>query len=298
MGLLKPADWKAKWIQVGFQEDTVNRPSPLFRKSFSSSKKITAATLFITSQGLYEAFLNGKRVGNACLTPGWTSYNKRLAYQAYDVADLILPGANSIGVMLGSGWYRGDIGFTKQRNFYGKAIAVIAQLEIIYSDGTSETVITDKSWKCSLGSIVSSEIYHGETIDARKENLNWNTNACNESEWTAVVEKEQSVNLIATYNEPIRKQESFKAVKLITTPKGEKVIDFGQNLTGWAKIKVKGKPGDRISIYHAEVLDKVGNFYIENLRPAKQRNVFILKGNGEETFEPHFTFQGFRYIKV
>ena len=298
MGLLKSGDWKAKWIQVGYQEDTVNRPSPLFRKSFSTSKKITAATLFITAQGLYEAFLNGKRVGDACLTPGWTSYNKRLAYQAYDVTALVSAGSNTVGVELGSGWYRGDIGFTKQKNFYGKSLSLIAQIEIVYSDGTKETIITDKAWKCSTGSILSSEIYHGETIDSRKEKLNWNTNVYNDADWSPVIEKQQTVNLIAAYNEPIRKHETFKAIKIVTTPKGEKVIDFGQNLTGWAKVKVKGKPGDKITIYHAEVLDKAGNFYTENLRPAKQRNIFILKGEGEETFEPHFTFQGFRYIKV
>ncbi|HRI79270.1 MAG TPA: glycoside hydrolase family 78 protein [Cyclobacteriaceae bacterium] len=298
MGLLKPSDWKAKWIQAGFQEDTVDRPSPYFRKSFSTPKKIASATLFITAQGLYEAFINGKRVGDACLTPGWTSYNKRLAYQAYDVTPLITSNTNVIGVVLGSGWYRGDIGFAKQRNFYGKSISLIAQIEIQYDDGTKEMVISDKSWKCSTGSILSSEIYHGETIDARKEKLSWNTNSFNDSDWSAVVEKEQSVNLVASYNEPIRKHEAFNAVKLIPTPKGEKVIDFGQNLTGWAKVKVKGKAGDKITIYHAEVLDKAGNFYTENLRPARQRNIFILRGEGEETFEPHFTFQGFRYIKV
>lgn len=299
MGLLQPADWKAKWIKAGHTEDTTTRPSPYFRKSFSSSKKVVSATAYITAQGLYEAFINGKRVGDAYLTPGWTSYNQRLQYQVYDVTALLAAGDNAVGVALGSGWYRGFIGFSGQHNFYGNEIALLFQLEIKYTDGTSEVIVSDESWKSSTGSIVSSEIYHGETIDARKDKKNWNTAGFDDTGWSAVkIKANNSVNLVGTNNEPIRKKETFKAVKLIRTPKGEQVIDFGQNLVGWVQVKAKGKPSDEIRLYHAEVLDKAGNFYTENLRPAKQQNVYILKGDGEELFEPHFTFQGFRYIKV
>lgn len=299
MGLLNASDWKAKWIQQGFAEDTVNRPSPYFRKTFSVSKKIASATAYITSLGLYEAFINGKRVGDAYLTPGWTSYNKRLQYQLYDVTNLIASGNNAIGVALGSGWYRGYIGFSGQHNFYGKELALLAQIEIQYTDGTKETIITDESWKSNTGAIVSSEIYHGETIDARKEKAGWNTASFSDADWHGVkIKSSGTPPLIATYNEPIRKKETFKVVKAITTPKGERVLDFGQNLVGWVQVKISGKAGDKITLYHAEVLDKEGNFYTENLRPAKQRNEYILKGSGEEFFEPHFTFQGFRYIKI
>jgi alpha-L-rhamnosidase len=299
MGLLSQADWKAQWITVGFAEDTVNRPSPLFRKTFSSAKKIKSATAFITAQGLYEAFLNGSRVGDAYLTPGWTSYNKRLQYQAYDVTALVKAGSNAIGVQLGSGWYRGYIGFGGQKNYYGKQLGLLFQLQLDYEDGTRDVVASDASWKCATGSIVSSEIYHGETIDARKEKAGWSTVAFKDDDWAnAKLKENTSPNLVATYNEPIRKHETFKALRLINTPNGEKVIDFGQNLVGWVQVKARGNAGTKITIYHAEVLDKYGNFYTENLRPAKQKNEYILKGSGEETFEPHFTFQGFRYIRV
>ncbi|MEK6783327.1 MAG: family 78 glycoside hydrolase catalytic domain [Bacteroidota bacterium] len=299
MGLLNASDWKAKWIQPGYKEDTVNQASPYFRKTFSTAKKIASATAYITSLGLYEAFINGKRVGDAYLTPGWTSYNKRLQYQLYDITTLLTSGNNTIGVALGNGWYRGFIGFSGQKNFYGKELALLAQIEIQYSDGTRETIVTDDSWKSSTGSIVSSEIYNGETIDARKEKSGWNTSSFNDADWQGVIIKSSGTPpLIATYNEPIRKKETFKPIKSITTPKGEKVLDFGQNLVGWVQVKIKGNAGDKITLYHAEVLDKEGNFYTENLRPAKQKNEYILKGSGEEFFEPHFTFQGFRYIKI
>lgn len=299
MGLLNDSDWKAKWIQPGYKEDTINQASPYFRKTFSTSKKIASATAFITSLGLYEAFINGKRVGDAYLTPGWTSYNKRLQYQLYDVTSLLTSGTNVFGVALGSGWYRGFIGFSGQKNFYGKDLALLAQIEIAYTDGTKETITTDESWKSSTGSILTSEIYHGETIDARKEKTGWNTPTFTDTDWHGVkIKTSDTPPLIATYNEPIRKKEIFKSIKTITTPKGEKVLDFGQNLVGWVQVKIKGNAGDKITLYHAEVLDKEGNFYTENLRPAKQKNEYILKGSGEEFFEPHFTFQGFRYIKI
>ncbi len=299
MGLLNASDWKAKWIQPGYKEDTINQPSPYFRKTFNTSKKIASATAFITSLGLYEAYINGKRVGDAYLTPGWTSYNKRLQYQLYDVTSLLTSGTNAIGVVLGNGWYRGFIGFSGQKNFYGKELALLAQIEIQYTDGTKETIVTDESWKSSTGSIIISEIYNGETIDARKEKSGWNTSSFNDTDWQGVkIKISNAPPLIATYNEPIRKKETFKVAKSITTPKGERVLDFGQNLVGWVQVKIKGSAGDKITLYHAEVLDKEGNFYTENLRPAKQKNEYILTGKGEEFFEPHFTFQGFRYLKI
>jgi len=239
MGLLNSADWKARWIQsqVGNGET-----SPLFRKTFSISKKIASATAFITAQGLYEASINGKRVGDAYLTPGWTSYNNRLQYQQYDVTNLIITGSNAVGAMLGNGWYKGFIGFNGQRDFYGKELGLLFQLEIIYADGTKELILSDGSWKTSTGSILNSEIYHGEIIDARLEQTGWNTASFDDSKWDAVkVKTDNKVNLIATYNEPIRKHETFRPVKIFTTPKGDKVIDFGQNLVGWVVVNVNGK---------------------------------------------------------
>ncbi len=299
MGLLQEGDWTAAWIEAGYKEDSILRPSPLFRKNFSLPKKIRHATLFITSLGMYEAYINGKKVGNDYLTPGWTSYKKRVQYQQYDVTASLKQGANAIGAMLGSGWYRGYIGFSGQQNFYGKKLALKCQLQVTYTDGSTERVVSDDSWTCSTGSIRSSEIYNGETIDARLEPASWNNTGFNDAGWTpARVRTDKTPAIVATYNAPVRKHETFKAIRIITTPKGERVIDFGQNLVGWVQVTLKGTAGDRIVISHAEVLDKAGNFYTDNLRAAKQQNTYILKGGEEERFEPHFTFQGFRYIRI
>jgi alpha-L-rhamnosidase len=297
-GLLNAGDWQAKWIEAGFTEDSL-RPSPLFRTHFTTSKKIASARLFITAHGLYEAFINGKRVGDACLTPGWTSYNKRLQYQVYDVTPLLQNGANAMGVQLGNGWYRGYLAWGNHRDIYGKKLGLLAQLAITYSDGAREMVTSNENWRSSTGEIQYSEIYHGEIADARKAKINWASPGYNDTGWSNVtVAQYPNENLIATYNEPIKKQETFKPVKIFRTPKGELLADFGQNLTGYVELKVQGKAGDSVKIYHAEVLDKAGNFYTENLRAAKQLTVYVLKGAGEESFHPHFTFQGFRYIKV
>jgi alpha-L-rhamnosidase len=299
MALLKAADWNAKWIAPGYVEDTVNRPSPLLRKQFSCAKKIKSAIAYISSHGLYQASLNGKRAGDAYLTPGWTSYNKRLQYQVYDVTNLLQQGNNAIGVTLGNGWYRGVIGFSNNRNVYGRNIALLLQLDIEFTDGTIQQVISDESWKSSTGSIRYAEIYNGETIDAREEKKGWENANYDDSKWWGVQVMPFTKDvLLATYNEPVKKHEIFHPRRIFMTPAGEHVIDFGQNLVGWVMVKVKGNAGDTISIQHAEVLDKYGDFYTENLRAAKATDYYILNGEGEETFEPHFTFHGFRYIKV
>jgi alpha-L-rhamnosidase len=299
MALLNKNDWKAKWIEPGYTEDSIMRPSPMFRKQFTSNKKIVAATAYITAHGLYEAHINGQRIGDAYLTPGWTSYNKRLQYQVYDVTHLLKDGSNAIGVTLGSGWYRGSLAWSANKNIYGKDIALLFQLNITYSDGSKETITSDNSWKSSTGAIRYSEIYNGETIDASMDKAGWLLPGYNDANWSGVKTADFSFdNLIATYNEPVKKHETFKPVKIFTTPKGEKVIDFGQNLVGWVVLKVKGNAGDTIIVSHAEVLDKEGNFYTANLRAAKAQDHYILKGGEEETFEPHFTWHGFRYIKV
>ena len=299
MAFLQVSDWKAKWIEPGYIEDSVMRPSPLFRKEFNANKTIAAATAYITAHGLYEAQINGQRISDAFLTPGWTVYQKRLQYQVYDVTKMLTKGANAIGVTLGSGWYRGFIGFSKQNNFYGKDIALLLQLEITYSDGSTERIVTDESWKSSTGAIRSSEIYNGETIDAREEKKGFALVGYNDAGWSAVKTGSHSKDiLIATYNEMVKKKETFKPVKIFKTPSGEQVIDFGQNLVGWVTLKVKGKAGDRIVVSHAEVMEKNGEFYTTNLRAAKAQDIYILKGGEEEIFEPHFTWHGFQFIRL
>lgn len=298
MGLLKPDDWKAQWIMPGYEEDK-EFASPLLRKEFNNTKKIKSATAFITAHGLYEAQLNGKRIGDAYLTPGWTSYNKHLQYQCYDVTGMLKSGSNAIAVTLGDGWYRGNFSFDHRRNIYGSDIALLFELDITYTDGTTASIVSDGSWKSSTGALRSNGIYLGETIDATKEKAGWTLAGYDDSKWSAVKTADFSKTVLtAGYNEPIKKHETFAPVKIITTPKGEKVIDFGQNLVGWVQVKLKGNAGDTVKVFHAEVLDKEGNFYTENLRGAKAEAIYILKGKGEELFEPHFTFFGFRYIKL
>ena len=299
MALLSTADWQAKWITPGYTEDTINRPIPQMRKQFDIHKKIRSAVAYITAHGLYEAQINGQRVGDAYLTPGWTSYNKRLQYQTYDVTDLLKEGNNAIGVMLGNGWYRGIIGFADHKNVYGKDIALLLQINITYEDGTIGVITSDESWKSSTGEVRYSEIYNGETIDHNKTTAGWTEPGFDDSKWSGVQVQDYPKDiLLATYNEMVKKHETFKPLRIFKTPKNEQVIDFGQNLVGWVVLKVKGKAGDTITVSHAEVLDKAGNFYTENLRAAKAQDVYILKGDGEETFEPHFTFHGFQFIRI
>lgn len=299
MGILQAADWKAQWMEAGFEEDSVNRPAQYFRKGFMLKKPIRSATAYITAHGMYEAYLNGQRVGDQYLSPGWTSYEKRLPYQVFDITSLLSRGQNAIGVVVGNGWYRGFLAWDNHKNIYGSKLGVWAQLEITYTDGSKEWVVSGDTWKSAAGPIRYAEIYHGETIDARKSLDGWDTPGYNDGAWSGTVTATYPLqNLVATENEPIRKQETFTPVKIFRTPKGEQVIDFGQNLVGWVKVRVRGQAGDQVVIKHAEVLDKQGNFYTENLRAARATATYILRGSGVEVFEPHFTFYGFRYIKV
>ena len=302
MGLLEPTtEFQAQWIGPGYTEDSVRRRSPYFRKTFSvpTNKQVRSATVHLTAHGLYEAYLNGQRIGNAYLTPGWTSYDHRLQYQTYDVTDQLQTGDNALGAVLGSGWYRSYLGFQGQKNLYGDDVALLCQLDIRYEDGSTESIRSDSSWKSSTGPILDSEIYRGEHYDARAEMPGWHQADYDDTTWQSVTTHNYDKDiLLATYNEPIRKQETFQPQAIFTTPAGERVADFGQNLVGWVQLTVQGSEGDSITLHHAEVLDKEGNFYTANLRSAKQRNIYVLRGGEPEIFEPHFTFQGFRYVKI
>ncbi|WP_369753954.1 family 78 glycoside hydrolase catalytic domain [Flavobacterium sp. WC2409] len=297
--LLHSNEWKATWISSGLKSDTVNGVVPLFRKSFLANKKIASAKVYVTSRGLYEVQINGKRMGDSYLSPGWTSYDKHLQYQTYDVSNLLSEGKNAIGAIVGSGWYRTRLGWENRQNIYGKETALLFQMVIKYTDGTTETVVSDTSWKASNSHIISSEIYNGEVQDARLEQKNYSVANFDDSKWTNVVNKDFPTNYItAAINEPIRKHENLKPIAVLTSPKGETILDFGQNLAGWVKVSVQGKAGDIIKLSHVEMLDKKGTPYFENLRSAKAQATYTLSGNGIETFEPHFTTFGFRYLKV
>ena len=297
--LMETGNWKAQWISPGFTEDAINRPPILFRKAFAINKKIQSARAYITSHGMYEAQINGQRVSDACLSPGWTSYNKRLQYQVYDVTSLLAGGQNAVGVSVGSGWYRSHLAWENNKNVFGADVSLLFQLNITYTDGTTDLVLSDGSWKSSTGSIRYAEIYNGETIDMRQEKTGWTKAGYSDASWSSAQIANHSKDvLIATYNEPVKKHETFKPIKVLTTPNGKTVLDFGQNLVGWVMVKAKGNSGDSIVIKHAEVLDKYGNFYTDNLRAAKATATYILDGKEERILEPHFTFFGFRYILV
>lgn len=295
---LKSTDWTAKWIGVNGQDTAL--ASPLLRKTFTSKKKVVSALAYLTAKGLYEAAINGKRISNHYFAPGWTSYHNHIQYQVYDVTDHIRNGENVIGVVLGDGWYKGRIGFNYQKQFYGNSRALLMQLELVFSDGTKETIDSDDTWKFNYGPIVSSNIYDGETYDARKELDGWDNIAFDaKTEWKGVkILNPGAEKLVGMSGPPVSKHEKFKALRIFKTPQGETVVDFGQNMVGWVSLKAKGSSGTTISIRHAEVLDNAGNFYTTNLRSAKQTNTFTLRDNVEQIFEPHFSFQGFRYVKV
>lgn len=299
MGILEPESWKASWITLGSEPSGKgSKPAQYFRKDFAASKKVKSARAYVTSHGLYQLFLNGKKVSADLFTPGWTSYKNRIQYQTYDVTSMIQP-KNSVGAMVGDGWFRGNIGWSSQDGYYGNKLALLAQLQINYTDGTSEMVYTDSNWKVSNGAIISSDIYNGETYDARKEMPGWANAGFNDSQWESVKVLDQPKNiLVAPQGVPVKAIEEIKPLKLITTPKGETVLDMGQNMVGWVRLKVQGKSGETVTVKFAEVLDKEGNFYTDNLRSAKCTDHFILKGSGEEVFEPHFTFHGFRFVKL
>ncbi|MDZ7371065.1 MAG: glycoside hydrolase family 78 protein [candidate division KSB1 bacterium] len=300
MGLLNKSDWKAKWIRADLQENPeVSSPANLLRKEFKLKGQIKSARAYITSLGLYEAELNGKKIGDELLTPGWTAYQDHIQYQTYDVTFLLKAGENAVGVTLGDGWYRGNIGWQGNRNTYGDKLALLFQLEVLYSDGSREIIVSDESWKSSTGPILMSDIYNGETYDARLEKSGWTLPRYDDRSWGGVVEMPApNARLVAPAGPPVRAIEEIKPVKIFKTPKGETVVDMGQNMVGHLRVKVQGPAGTTVIIRHAEVLDKEGNFYTENLRSAKQTITYTLKGKGVEVFEPHFTFQGFRYAAV
>ena len=300
MGLLNASDWQARWVTPDLAEDTTrSNPSPMLRRDFALSGRIASARLYVTSLGLNAIELNGRRVGDHLFSPGWTSYDKRLQYETFDVTSLLQSGANTLGATLGDGWYRGHMGFSGKRNNYGTRVALLAQLVVQYADGRSQVIGTDTTWKAATGPIIVSDIYDGETYDARLEREGWSRPRYDDRNWRGVRTLDGiTATLIAPQGPPVRRMQELKAVKMLQTPSGQTVFDLGQNMVGWVRLRVSGTAGTSVRLRHAEVLDKAGNFYTENLRGAQETVQYTLKGGGVETYEPHFTFQGFRYVAV
>jgi alpha-L-rhamnosidase len=297
MGILSAAEWKANWLTYPFKENPKDfKPAYYFRKNFSVTKDVRRVRVYASALGLYEIHLNGQRLGDELFTPGLTEYKHHIQYQVYQ-ADLH-PGSNVIGVTLGEGWYRGRFQI-KGRNTWGKTGAIFLQMHIEYVDGSEQLIVTDPSWKVSTGPILRSDIYDGEDFDARLE-TDWLNPALDDRTWVSAKTTTRFPvdRLVAPLGEKVRRIETVPAKKIFQTPTGDTVVDFGQNMVGWVKLTVSGEAGQQVTIDFAEILDKDGNFYRDNYRTARSQIVYTCKGMGQETYEPHFTFFGFRYARI
>ena len=316
VGLLERSDWKGSWISAGEgpagdmdpptgdEYDALGNglaPSPYLRKEFGLEKPVRRARLYATARGLYELSINGARVGDDVLAPGWTDYRKRIQYQSYDVTDLLREGPNALGAILGDGWYAGFVGFDPKRAgaHYGTRPQLLAQLNVEYEDGSTESVASDGSWISSTGPILFSDLLAGESYDAREEMPGWDEPGFDDAGWYGVdAEPLGDVRLVAQPDEGVRATEEVAAEAVAEPKGGVYVFDMGQNMVGWARLKVRGPAGTRVTLRFAEALNPDGTIYTENLRSARQTDTYVLRGGGEEVFEPRFTFHGFHYVEV
>ncbi|HML66080.1 MAG TPA: family 78 glycoside hydrolase catalytic domain [Dysgonomonas sp.] len=318
MGLLALSDWKAKWIGLesleaegedrksGFEpkdEDDLRLNSETrlnaryMRKEIDLNKNIKNAVLYISGLGLYEAYLNGDKIGDQVLAPTPTDYTKRVPYNTFNVTSLLNKGKNTIGIILGNGrffsmripWFR-TFGLPQ----------LLSQLEITYDDGTKETFVSDESWKVTIdGPIGSNNEFDGEEYDARKEMSGWNISGFNDVNWHSVeLVKAPEGKLYSQENLNIKIMETINPVSIVKLSEDKYIVDMGQNMVGWVKLKVRGHAGDKIKMRFAELLKEDGNLYTDNLRGAKATDTYILKGGEEETWELSFVYHGFRYIEV
>jgi len=299
-GLLHPQDWLARFVTPDWAEDTSRpQPSPMLRREFSISAGLAQARLYVTALGVYEAQINGQPVSDHVLDPGWTSYDHRLQYQTFDVTALLREGRNAIGATLGDGWYRSRLGFGGgRRNIYGERLALLAQLELTYADGTTERVVTDESWRAATGPILASDIYDGETYDARLERPAWSVPGYDDGDWLGVALLQRDLGtLVAPTGPAVRRTEVVAPVAISRSPSGRTLVDFGQNLVGRLRVTVQGEAGQTITLRHAEVLEN-GELGTRPLRNALATDRYTLRGGAPETWEPAFTFHGFRYAEV
>ena len=273
--------------------------APLLRTEFGLADghgPVTRATLHATAHGVFEAHLNGQPVSDDVLSPGWSSYEWRLRYRRYDVTALLQP-TSVLGIALGNGWFRGRLGWGGARALYGKELAALAQLEVEFSDGYVQTVVTDESWTAGPSAVLFNDLYDGQAIDARRYSDAWLEPGFSDEAWTGVHPAELDFSTLTPYiGPPVRRQEELPPIKIWTSPTGKTLVDFGQNLVGWIRASVQGPAGTTITLRHAEVLEKE-ELGTRPLRTAKATDRFILSG-GEDVFEPTFTFHGFRYVEV
>lgn len=284
-GMLGNECFLAKWITHTLPKEETT--CPIFYKEFSS-RKIVRARLLASACGIYEARINGIKVSEDLLTPGWTNYRKRIQYQTYRVDELIRDN-NRLEMTVAPGWYQGYLNCENKNCHYGDQVAAFAELHLWYEDGSREVIHTNEEWLFTTGEIRSAELYHGETIDR--------TVSSPAGKKVRIYEAMDNSRLVSQQCEPVRITERLNPVEWLETPEGDLVVDFGQNISGFVEIHVKGEPKQKITLRHAEVLDKNGNFYTQNLRTARATDMFICEG-GEEMFRPSFTFHGFRYAAI
>ncbi|MFI7503964.1 alpha-L-rhamnosidase [Streptomyces sp. NPDC049687] len=262
-------------------------------------RKVARARLYATALGLYEAHLNGSRVGRDQLAPGWTDYRTRVQYQTYDVTTLLRPGANAIGAYLAPGWYAGNVGMFGPGQ-YGQRPALLAQLEVEYADGTSERITSGADWRATAGPIVAADLLNGEKYDARKETPGWTSPGFDDGNWLGVRDAGDVGPglIVAQVDGPVRVERELTPQKMTQPKPGVYVFDLGQNMVGSVRLRVSGDAGTTVRLRHAEVLNPDGTVYTANLRSAAATDTYTLKGRGEEIYEPRFTFHGFRYVEV
>lgn len=310
-GILEEAEWRAVFISGETQSDQDNSKGTYLRTQKVVEGDIESAFVTVTALGLYRFYINGKKVGQDEMTPGWTSYHRHLCCQTYDVAEYLHKGNNTFGAMLGAGWYKGEMGFLHLRNNYGDRTAFLMQMTVRFADGSEKEFLTGTDdWQGADSPVVFSEIYDGEIYDARLELPGWNEETENadgdKKEASQVRENWHEVSEIAFDRKALTAQAASKvgimdelpAVRVFLTPEKDTVIDFGQNLTGWVKFRVRGREGAAARLRCFETLDASGNVYTANLRKAKQEITYICRDDREAEYHPHFTFYGFRYVQV
>jgi alpha-L-rhamnosidase len=281
------------------KQDLVLPPPPYLRRAFSVEKPVKQATVYASALGLYELHINGQRVGEDYFTPGWTDYTRRVYYQTYDVTSLLVQGDNAIGAILADGWYAGYLGFGRKREHYGSEPRLFAQLEVEYTDGTRQTIVTDKSWKANYGPHIEADFLMGEIYDARRQMTGWNKPGFDDVAWKPVAVGTKLKPVVQSYpGVTVRQTQQIKPVKITEPENGAYVFDMGQNFAGWVRLKVTGKAGTKVVLRFAEMLNPDGTIYTTNLREARCTDTYILSGRGEETWEPGFTFHGFRYVEI
>lgn len=307
MGLLKNEDWKGKWIGYPYKAldttafGTYDYTPQYIRKDLKVDAKVVKARLYVTAKGVFEAQINGNKVGKDVMTPGWTSYNNRIETFTYDITKMLKKGTNTIGFILAPGWYAGRIGYVKRLWKKKQPPQVLCQLEIEYANGRTEVIKTDESWKASIsGPIRFSEIYDGEVYDANNEILDWSKPKFNDTAWSAVEvhELDNSVALKPKRHQAVRNNKELVPISISINEDRKTVFDLGQNIVGVSALKIPMLKGDTLKVRYAEMLNDDGTLYTDNYRTAHSTNYFIADTTGWVAYMPKFTFHGFRYVEI